>query len=396
MMVGRSRSLHCVARLAVVAAALGACAPTSPPEDKLELAAISFAEVPGWDLDRQDEAVPAIERSCVAMVSRPDTADAGPMPVFGLVADWRAACAAIGGVPSGDAVAARSYLERWFKPYRASNRGRQGGFLTGYYEPELRGSRKADARYQIPLLLRPPDLVTVDLGEFRETLKGERIAGRIVDGRLRPYASRSAIVDGALAGRDLEFVWVDDAIDAFFLHIQGSGRVVLPDGSMIRVGYAAANGHAYTAIGRELVARGQIEREAVTMQSIRDWLAAHPAEASAVMGLNASFIFFRELPGDGPLGTQGVVLTPGRSLAVDTRFVSLGTPVWVDTVDPIAPESPLRRLMVAQDTGGAIRGPLRGDVFWGHGDAAAARAGRMQSEARLILLLPAALPARAN
>lgn len=395
MSVGRFASLRSVARVAFIAASLAACAP-APVEDRLELAAVSFSDVPGWGVDRHIEALPAMGRSCAALSPRPDSAEAGPSPAFGRVSDWRAACAAIAGVPPADAAAARSYFERWFKPFRAFNRGRSGGYLTGYFEPELKGSRTADARYQTPLFKRPPDLVMVDLGEFRDVFKGERIAGRVADGRLRPYASRSAIEAGALAGRGLELLWVDDAVDAFFLHIQGSGRIVLPDGATILVGYAAANGHPYTAIGGELVARGELAREAVTMQSIRDWLAAHPAEAKAVMGLNASFIFFRELEGDGPLGTQGVVLTPGRSLAVDTRFVPLGTPVWIDTVDPIALETPLRRLMVAQDTGGAIRGPLRGDVFWGNGDAAAARAGRMQSEARLFVLLPAVLPAPSN
>jgi membrane-bound lytic murein transglycosylase A len=380
---------------ALLAAALAACAPTPVP-DRLELSPISYADVPGWGADTQAEALPALARSCAAMAPRADATETGPLPAFGRVADWRGACAALAAVPADDAAAARAYFERWFKPFRAGNAGPSGGFLTGYYEPELRGSRAPDARYQTPLFLRPPDMVTVELGEFRDILKGERIAGRVVEGRLRPFPNRAAIEAGALAGRGLEFVWVDDAVDAFFLHIQGSGRVVLPNGQIVRVGYAAANGHAYTAIGRELIARGVLTREAVTMQSIRDWLAANPSEAKAVMATNASFVFFRELEGDGPLGSQGVALTPGRSLAVDTRFVALGTPVWIDTVDPVAPETPLRRLMVAQDTGGAIRGPLRGDVFWGHGEAAAQRAGRMQSEARLVILLPAAIAVPTN
>jgi membrane-bound lytic murein transglycosylase A len=376
--------------------AMAACAP-APPENKLVLAPVAFADLPGWQADRQSEAIPALLRSCMSLAQRQDSAPAGPGDAFGRVVDWRPACAAAGSVPSGDDDAARLYFDRWFKPFRALNGDRPTGFLTGYYEPELRGSRAADARYWVPLYRRPADLVTAELGDFRDTFRGERIAGRVVDGRLRPYANRAAIDAGALAGQGLELLWVDDPVDAFFLHVQGSGRVVLADGSVVRVGYAAANGHTYTAIGRELIARGEVAREAMSMQAIRDWLAAHPAEAKSVMAANASFVFFRELEGDGPVGSQGVVLTPGRSLAVDTRFMALGAPVWIDSLDPLTPDVPLRRLMVSQDTGGAIRGPLRGDVFWGNGSDAAARAGRMQSSAELYVLLPAAaVPAPTN
>jgi membrane-bound lytic murein transglycosylase A len=371
---------------------LAACAP-APVGDRLVLDQVAFADLPGWPADRQSEAIPALVRSCGVLEQRQDGAPAGPVAAFGRVADWRPACAAAGQLPPADDAAARAYFDRWFKPFRALNGDRPGGFLTGYYEPELRGSRAADARYSVPLYRRPADLVVAELGDFRETFRGERIAGRVVDGRLRPYASREAIDAGALAGQGLELLWVDDPVDAFFLHVQGSGRVVLPDGAVVRVGYAAANGHTYTAIGRELIARGEVAREAMSMQAIRDWLAAHPAEARSVMAANASYVFFRELEGDGPVGSQGVALTAGRSLAVDARYMALGAPVWIDSVDPLTPEAPLRRLMVAQDTGGAIRGPLRGDVFWGNGPEAAARAGRMQSSAELYVLLPAAAAA---
>ncbi|HEX6977888.1 MAG TPA: MltA domain-containing protein, partial [Alphaproteobacteria bacterium] len=198
------------------------------------------------------------------------------------------------------------------------------------------------------------------------------------------------IDEGALEGRNLELVWVADPIDAFFLHIQGSGRVRLADGSTIRVGYAAQNGHPYLAIGRPLIDRGAIPKDKVSMQSIRAWLAANPDEAERIMWLNASYVFFRELEGEGPLGAQGVPLTPGRSLAVDRRHIPLGAPIWLDTTLPTEGTPPFRRLMVAQDTGGAIRGPLRGDVFWGHGSDAAERAGRMRSTGRMWILLPRA------
>jgi membrane-bound lytic murein transglycosylase A len=219
-------------------------------------------------------------------------------------------------------------------------------------------------------------------------MKGERIAGRVIDGRLRPYEDRARIEGGALKGRDLEMVWVDDAVDAFFLHIQGSGRVVMEDGSVMRVGYAGQNGHPYVAVGRELIARGVLTKENVSMQSIREWLRANPGEAAGLMNKNPSFVFFRPLDGEGPQGAQGVALTPGRSLAVDRSFVPYGLPVWLDAQDPLDGAARLRRLMVAQDTGGAIRGPVRGDVFWGHGDDAELRAGKMKSPGRYHLLIP--------
>jgi membrane-bound lytic murein transglycosylase A len=186
----------------------------------------------------------------------------------------------------------------------------------------------------------------------------------------------------------LELLWVDSAIDAFFLHIQGSGRVAMADGGVVRVGYSDTNGQPYRAIGRDLVESGEISSDRISMQTIRAWLAAHPNDAEAMMARNRSFVFFRILQGDGPIGAMGVALVPGRSLAVDRRFVPLGLPVWLDATDPLSPGTPLRRLMVAQDTGGAIRGPVRGDVFWGHGAKAAARAGRMKSRGRYFLLLP--------
>jgi membrane-bound lytic murein transglycosylase A len=205
---------------------------------------------------------------------------------------------------------------------------------------------------------------------------------------LRPYENRAAIESGALRGRGLEMLWVDDPVDAFFLQIQGSGRVMLEDGTSLRIGYAGQNGHPYVAIGRELIARGALTREAVSMPAIRDWLRANPQEADAVMNRNPSFVFFRELDGDGPVGAQGVALTPGRSLAVDRSFVPYGVPVWLDAEDPVDGEVRVQRLLVAQDTGGAIRGPVRGDVFWGHGPEAEHRAGLMKSRGRYFLLLP--------
>ena len=286
-------------------------------------------------------------------------------------------------MPRGDDRSARAFFAEWFTAYAVfDDEGRDGTF-TGYYEAELKGSWARHGPYRTPIYARPDDLVTVDYGK-----EGGHTIGRIANGRLVPYPSRAEIDTGALAGWGLEILWVDDAVDAFFLHIQGSGRVVMEDGAVVRLGFAAKNGHPYTAIGRELVAEGAIAAADVSMQTIRAWLADNPSRAPAVMARNASYIFFRRLAGEGPIGAQGVPLTPGRSLAVDPKFVPLGAPVWIDTVDPIAPEMPLRRLVVAQDTGSAIVGPVRGDLFWGFGERAAMRAGRMKGRGRLFVLLP--------
>jgi membrane-bound lytic murein transglycosylase A len=370
---------------------LAACAPVPEAPDRLTLKPVSFAELPGWQSDSLAEAMPALLKSCDRLKPQPPTRNFGPEAHFGTIADWLPLCDAARSVPAGDSAAVRNFFEASFQPYRAGNNNSPEGLFTGYYEAELRGALQRSARYPVPLHRRPDDLVMVDLGQFREDLKGQRIAGRVVSGNLKPYEDRKAIVEGALDPRNLEIVWVDDPVDAFFLQIQGSGRVTLEDGRVMRLGYAGQNGHPYVAIGRELIARGALTRETVSMQSIRAWLAANPAEAAALMNANPSYVFFRELPGDGPVGAQGAALTPLRSLAVDRRFVPLGTPVWLDAEHPDPGTARLRRLVVAQDVGGAIRGPVRGDLFWGHGDGAADLAGRMKSPGRYYLLLPKGL-----
>jgi membrane-bound lytic murein transglycosylase A len=228
----------------------------------------------------------------------------------------------------------------------------------------------------------------VELGEFRADYRGQRIAGKVVNGQLRPYANRADIDAGALVGKNLELIWLNDPIEAFFLAIQGSGRVKMPDGSFVRVGYDAQNGHPYFAIGRELVRRGVMPTDQVSMQSIRAWLKANPGEAPTVMATNPSYIFFREVAGDGPIGSQGVPLTPGRSLAVDPTQAPMGAPIWLEAIDASPMIGGVQRLMVAQDTGGAIRGAVRGDLFWGSGAEAGERAGVMKARGRWYFLLP--------
>ena len=378
--------------LALVAAALAACGgpPPKPLPDKLNLTRASYRDLPGWAADDPSAALPALLKSCAVLLKGGDDQAVG---IAGTIADWRGPCADAAAVPVGDQAAARALFERDFVPFRAANNDATEGLFTGYYEAELHGSLTKTDQFKVPLYHRPTDLISVDLGQFRPTLKGQRIAGKLAGTKLVPYATREQIEAGALDGRGLEFVWVDDATDAFFLGIQGSGRVILPDGQVMRVGYDGENGQPYVTIGRVLAAEG-VPADQITMPYLRQWIADHGADGTALMDKNPSYIFFRELKGDGPMGAEGVALVPGRSVAVDRGFVPLGLPLWIDTTDPVEASGRLQRLFVAQDVGGAIRGPVRADLFFGYGPEAANHAGLMKGKGSAWLLLPAAAAAR--
>ncbi|MCD8497301.1 MAG: MltA domain-containing protein [Alphaproteobacteria bacterium] len=262
--------------------------------------------------------------------------------------------------------------------------------LPAITKPLSKGSRHKHGPYQTPLYTRPDDLVMVNLGEFREELKGQRIAGRVIGGNLKPYETRAQIVEGQWPHNDKAFLWVDSPADAFFVQIQGSGLVEMDTGENIRIGYAGQNGHPYYAIGRELVKRGELTKDNVSMQAIEDWLNTHPGKAEELMNTNRSYVFFKESPDTqgGPTGGENLPLTPLRSLAVDRSLLPYGLPLYVDAAEPVPGYGPFRRLMIAQDTGGAIIGPVRGDVFWGHGQTAEELAGPMKAEGRYWALLP--------
>ncbi|HYH42574.1 MAG TPA: MltA domain-containing protein, partial [Burkholderiales bacterium] len=281
-----------------------------------------------------------------------------------------------------------------FSPYHVAGADSgDEGLITGYYEPLLRGSRKPSERYRHPVYGVPDDLVVVDLSEVYPELKNMRLRGRLEGRRLVPYPDRAQIESGQAAPRGKEIAWVDDAIDLFFLQIQGSGRIVLDTGETLRVGYADQNGRPYRSIGRVLVDRGELTLDQASMQSIKAWARKRPAELNDLLNSNASYVFFRELPAgtNGPPGALGVPLTARRSIAVDPRHVPLGAPVFIATTWPNNPK-PLNRLMLAQDTGGAIRGAVRADFFWGYGDAAGTEAGRMKQRLRMWVLLPVGHP----
>ncbi len=399
---GHSFLSHCVALGLMVL--MSACAAPSAntsseviaPEDpsasaEEKLLPVSFAALPGWQDDQVADSIAALRRSCEKFGRMDDSKPIGPNGIGGVAGDWKPICTEAFSLVDGDSEKARAFYESFFQPYLVSDLKSDlpaSGLFTGYYEAGLRGARSQGGIYQTPLYKRPDDLVLVGLGEFKEDWTGKRLAGRLENGQLVPYATRAEIEAGKLRGRNLELAWVDDPVDAFFLHIQGSGRVIFPDGSTMRVGYDGHNGHAYTSIGRILIDRGEIAKEDMSMQAIRKWMAAHPNKGQELMKENSSYIFFRELKDDGPIGAQNVVLTPGRSLAVDKRYMALGLPVWLYTfTDPVSPK-PIARMLVTQDTGGAIKGVVRGDVFWGFGKKAAERAGQMKESGSLFVLLP--------
>jgi membrane-bound lytic murein transglycosylase A len=375
--------------------------PAIPPR-RIDLLPATFADLPGWANDDKGRALAAFKTSCAVMARRPAGTPLGSAGTtaygkYGTYGDWQPACRAAAAVPAGDAAATNEFFIQWFRPWQSTDNGNPVGLFTGYYELTLDGSRTRHGAYQTPLRALPHDMVTAQLGDFTSDLAGRSLNGRVdaTGTRLVPYPDRAAINAGGLApGEDRAIVWVKDDIKAFFLEIQGSGVVNLDDGTALSVNYAGGNGYPYHAIGAELVRRG-IPREQVSMQSIYSWLVAHPAEKQAVMNTNRSYVFFRDRgPANetGPIGAQGVPLTPGRSLAVDRTLVPYGAPVWIDADSPTQntgqATSRLQRLMIAQDTGGAIRGAVRGDYFWGRGDAAEDTAGVMKSPGRMWLLLP--------
>ena len=285
-------------------------------------------------------------------------------------------------------------LAEQFILYRSAGpKGRGQVVMTGYYEPLLFGSATPDDRFKWPLYGRPPDLVDADLGEFFEDLKGRRIRGRVVDGKLKPYYTRQEIDRAnALAGKGLEILWVDDPVALFFLHVQGSGRIVMPDGTMVRVGYAGANGRPYRSLGQYMMAKGLLTREEMSLDSIRDYLHGHPDQIAALLDSNPSYVFFRRLQGDA-VGSLNVPLTPGRSVALDHQVFPKAALAWIEGRRPVVSDGEFKgltnfsRFVLSQDTGGAITGLGRLDLFYGHGPDAETGAGHMKETGSLYFLV---------
>jgi len=361
-----------------------ACPGAKPPEAKVPtLAPASFADLPGWNADNVAQAWSAFLASCRGMRFQ---------------APWQAVCSEAAKLADPSEAVTRRFFEENFVPHRvASADGATQGLVTGYYEPLLRGSRTRTPPFLHALYAPPDDLLVIDLSAVNPDLKNMRLRGRLDGRRIVPYYSRAEIEGGVAPVAGKEIVWVDDPIEAFFLQVQGSGRVKLETGELLRVGYADQNGHPYQSIGRWLVDKGELQLSEASMQGIQRWARSNPQRLSELLNQNPSYVFFKELPSadGGPPGAQGVALTPERSIAVDPRFVPLGAPVWLATTRPNS-NAPLERLVVAQDTGGAIRGAVRADFFWGFGADAGREAGRMRQQGRMWVLLPKGYPLPKN
>jgi membrane-bound lytic murein transglycosylase A len=379
---------HKAAILGLIASTwmLVSCAtqPEQPARQQVNgLTPVAFGDLDGWSTDTPGETLKAFKRSCTQIAAKPAE---GTMGVAGRMTAWQSACKAAKQVgDSGGDDAARTFFENNFHPYGVSGMEGSTGLFTGYYAPELMGSTLQGGPFQTPLYARPFDLVSADLGLFKNSLQGQHVVGKVADMKFIPYDSRADIARGSLDERARPIVWVQDPVAAFFLEVQGSGRVHLQDGTHITVGYDGTNGHPYIAIGHTMADRGELERP-VTMPAIKQWLSDHPAQAQDILNRNPSYVFFKTKPDDQIVGAEGVQLTPERSIAVDPAYMPLGAPVWIDTTDGHG--QPLRRLVVAQDTGGAIKGVVRADFFWGDGDEAGAQAGAMQSQGRYYILIP--------
>jgi membrane-bound lytic murein transglycosylase A len=375
-MTGRRHNVLPVARqlfTLLLAVTLAGCASwfAPPPGIGREVA---WSKLPGWEQDRHAAAWPALRKSCEKLVTRDAT--------------WESTCLAARALESPDDATARAFFETHFRVHRVNAGDGREGLITGYYEPVLNGSKTRDEQFRWPLYKRPDNLLTIDLASLYPELKGRPVRGRLEGNRVVPYYSRAEIGNGKspLAGHEL--FWVDDPVEAFILQVQGSGRVRLADGSEVAIGYADQNGHPYRSLGGALIQMGALTREEVTLTRIRDWLAANPEQTAALLNSNPSYIFFtqRDASLDGPLGSLGVALTPERSVAVDPAYIPLGLPVWLDTMLPDG--TLLQRLAFAQDTGGAIKGPVRADLFIGRGTEAGRLAGEMKQPGRLYVLLP--------
>jgi membrane-bound lytic murein transglycosylase A len=374
--------------LCLTATATSAKQPLKLADSKFE--PVKWTELAGWMDDDHLAAFTAYQNSCRALRKIPRTDDHGP--IHGAL--WNVCRKAIGLRPQ-DADAARIFFEQNFQPVRIARLGEVHGLLTGYFEPIVAGSRFPNPEFRVPLYRRPRDLVAVGYKPGSDAFpnKGARIGRRNEKNQLVPYHDRGAIEAGALDGQKLEICWLRDPFDLLAIQIEGSGRVILEDGTPLRVNYDSHNGYPFSAIGRVLIERDRVPREEMSMQRIREWIAAHPEEAAKVHATNRSYVFFRitGLSNDGePVGAQGVPLTPGRSIAVD-RLHAYGTPFFIEAnlpIESVKLVSPFRRLMIAQDTGSAIVGPARADLYWGAGDDAGRIAGRIRHPGRFVMLLP--------
>jgi membrane-bound lytic murein transglycosylase A len=388
------RAAIALSLLFVARAAHADCDDTEPPppaHDQLTLTKATFAELPGWKDDRPADAVTSFLQSCARISELADSDPVGADGHGGIAKQWRHACAAATKLKAGDDTAARAFFEAEFQPWVAAGKKGPVGKLTGYYVQEMRGSKTQHGPFKYPVYARPADLVEVDLTPFIRDAHARRIWGKLdaATGSVVPFFTREEIRKGALAGKGLELMYVDDAVDLLFAQIEGSAKVKMDDGSTVRLEFAGKNGRAYKGVGAAL--KGELKPGEGTMIGIRKWFNDHASRFDEIVDQNASYVFFKTSTAPGAIGSEKVVLTPRRSMAIDRAFIAQGTPIWVDGRAPNIGKpgsSPWQHLLIAQDTGGGILGAVRGDIYWGDDRDAEELGSRMGGPGRYWLLLP--------
>lgn len=353
---------------------------------------VTFQQLPGWDKAEFKKSLLAFQTSCSAFLKQDPERIVGTDVIDLQAKDWQPVCRAALKLNPVDEQSARRFFQKWFVPVEFYDGKPVKGLFTGYYLPLIKGSLSQSADFNVPLYEMPDNLVSVDLNLFSADFKGRKVSGRVENNKLLPFYTREQINKGAINNNARVLLWIHSPIDRLFLEIQGSGIVELEDGKQIYVGYDGQNGLPYTAIAGVLIKKGVMTKHNASMQLIKKYLEAHPEEMNEVINQNKSFVFFRKLTLEAALGSQGVALTPGYSLAIDKQWIPMGVPLWLSTTRPDSSNptvsKPMQRLMIAQDTGGAIKGKVRGDVFWGGGDKATLIAGHMKNEGHYWLLLP--------
>lgn len=364
-----------------------------PPPEPSTYMAHSLEALKGWQDDDHLDALQSFQISCGRLLKYPDDREYNG---FGLAVDWKPACQAATDLQNPTEIQAKELFENHFTAL--SFRDQEEGLFTGYYAPLYKGSKQRSEKFNAPLYAIPGDLQALNLGQFDQRLKGRSIVGEVKNGKFVPYKDRKIIDQGALDNQGLELVWLEKAEETFFLQIQGSGFIELENGEIMHLGYAQRNGRPYRAIGKFLIESGDVAREDMSLQAILNWMITNPEKSDELMWKNPSYVFFQERKGDKPVGSLGVGLTPGRSLAVDRDHIPLGMPLWLETFQEtdIDQDQPtikihLNRLVIAQDTGGAIKGKIRGDVYWGIGTEAERQAGPMKDKGTYFLFVPKAV-----
>lgn len=377
---------------------LGLLAPLLGAGDHLiTLRQTSFDKLPNWNTASLKQSFTTFQVSCKAFVKQDPETPVGTGFIDLKAKDWHGVCQAALRVHNITETEAKSFFQKWFTPYALTkplSRSVQGLF-TGYFSLQMKGSTTKTDYYAVPIYSLPTNLVTMELGQFAPDCSTHKVVGRMQGTKVVPYYSRGEINNGALKNTAKVLVWVHSRVDRLFLEIEGSGSVELTNGKSISIGYDGENGAPYTALASVLIKKGVMTKNNASMQHIRHYLDSHPAEMDEVLDQNKSFVFFKILSKGAAYGAQGVTLTSGYSLAVDKKWIPYGLPIWLNTTHPdkkADDKIAFNRLMIAQDTGGAIRGAVRGDVYWGFGDRATFIAGHMKNHGIYWLLLPRKIP----